>query len=277
MIKYHRNKHNYFYSGNGLWVRDFVKKSSSPVDINNLIPASDMPLLLDNENNNHNKMLQRIDTESFTHRKIVIVSDGHNFSARHKLLEKLPQDVTIIGVNGVLSKWDSPKHMHYYVVNNPAAECERLLPGRWRVFPKCIASTRTSPKFIDKFNGFVLLYAPVPSVNYCGNRLEADYLIDDYRNPVCAAVGLSYKFGVQKLLLLCCDSVYAEQKPATLGLPNGFWIYPQQKVAHDLIDGNLYWLKNAGVGVGWCSDGPEYKHGQMIKEEDMVNFFRQPE
>src|SRR5688572_2433845 len=99
MIKTHRNRNDYYYAGHGLWVRNFTKKNVTPMDINDLVPGQDMPILLNNENTNQNKMLQRIDTESFRHSKMVIVSDGYKFKELHKSLDRLPSDVVIMGVN----------------------------------------------------------------------------------------------------------------------------------------------------------------------------------
>ena len=269
----HRNKNEYYYSGHGLWVRNFTKKNVVAIDINDLISSQDMTIMLNNENNNYNKMLQRIDTESFIHEKIVIISDGYNFKERHKILEKLPAEIAVIGVNEALSTWECNKKMDYYVVNNPYEECRQLLPKQQKTFPKCVASTRTLSDFVDIFPGITFTYSPVPATNYLGQKSEADYFIDDYRNAVCAAVGLSYKFGVKKLLLLCCDEVYDSYRPATEKLANHFWMYPQQKIAHDLVDGNLFWLKKANIKTGYCSDGPEYKNAGYIAEDSIAKFF----
>src|SRR5688572_25304735 len=119
MIKSHRNRNDYYYAGHGLWVRNFAKKNVVPMDINDLIPGQDMSIMLTNENTNQNKMLQRIDTESFQHPKIVIVSDGYKFKELHKTLESLPNDVTIIGVEETMSVWESNRRMDYFVINNP--------------------------------------------------------------------------------------------------------------------------------------------------------------
>ena len=273
MIKNHRNKNDYYYAGNGLWVRNFMKKSAAPIDINNLIPEADMMTMLNNESNNHNKMLQRIDTETISHDKIAIIADGYKFTEKHKLLEILPSDVVVIGIGETLARWESSRKMQYYIVNNPFDDCLHLLPKQQKVFPKCIASMRTNPGFVEKFNGIVYSYSPTPTTTFSGQKPEADYLIDDYRNPICAAVGVAYRFSVQKLLLICCDDVYKEHRPATEKLNNGLWMYPQQKVAHDLIDGNLYWLKTANIKLGYCSEGPEYKNAGYIAEGDIAKFF----
>lgn len=273
MIKNHRNKNDYYYAGSGLWVRNFAKKTVHAIDINNLINEPDMVVMLDNETQNHSKMLQRIDTESFVHQKVVIVSDGFKFNKSQQLIEKLPGDVTIIGVNEVLRQWKNNRKMGYYVVNNPYSECMELLSEKSNIFPTLLASIRTCPEFIDKFNGLTYTYNPTVDNYYGGQKSESDYFIDDYRNPICASIILSYKFNVKKLMLLFCDNALGEHRAASEEIQNGLWLYPQQRVSHNLIDANLYWLKKLGIKIGYYSHGPEYKNATYIEEGDIANFF----
>jgi hypothetical protein len=273
MIKKHRNKNEYYLAGGGLWVRNFTKKNILPIDINSLIPDHDMKLMLHNETENRFKMLQRIDTESFSHPKIAIVGDGYGFEQGQSLLERLPPDVTVIGVNETLRRWANNQKMHYYVVNDPYDTCMHLLPKNQRVWPRCIASTRTNPDFISRFNGIVYEYSPVTDKNYSGLSSEAEYFVDDYRNAACAAVGLAYKFNVNKLLLFWCCDVFDHERAGAEKLPNNAWIYPQQKTAHQLVDGNLYWLRTREIKVGHHSKGPEYKNAAYISEGDLARFF----
>jgi hypothetical protein len=273
-VKKHRNKNEYYYAGNNLWVRNFTKKSVSAIDINNLIPEVDMPIMLGNETINHSKMIQHIETESITHEKIVIVSDGYKFNEKQKLLEQLPNDVIVIGVHETLNKWANNKKMNYYVVNNPYPECVQLLSGQQRVFPILVTSMRTCPEFIEKFKNLIYGYSPTTDCFYSGQKSESDYFIDDYRNPICAAIAIAYRFSVKRLMLFCCDNVFNEQRPAMEKLPNGLWIYPQQQIAHNLIDGNLYWLKLSGVKTSYHSQGPDYKNAEYIGEDKLSGFFR---
>jgi hypothetical protein len=273
LIKKHRNKNEYYYTGSGLWVRNFTKKSVHAVDINNLINEKDMVIMLENETINYSKIPQRIDTESFSHNKIIIVSDGFNFTNNQKLLEQLPNDVTIIGVNEILKNWTVKNKINYYVVNNPYPECMQLLPENLRIFPILIASTRTHTEFMNKFKNLIYSYSPTTDLYYSGQKSESDYFIDDYRNPICAAIGLSYIFEVKKLMLFCCDNVLTDQRPASEKISNDLWVYPQQRIAHELIDGNLYWLRKAGVMIGNYTHGIEYKNSEYIKENDIAKFF----
>lgn len=268
IIKKHKNKNDYFLAGNGLWVRNFTKKNVKEIDINKLLSPEDMRIILENEMENYKKTYQRIDTEDFTHKNIIIINSGYQFNS--KILESFPDDIIIIGVNKVLDLWNINKKMHYYLINNPYDECLEFLPKQQRVFPRCIASTRTNPGFLEKFKGLIYSYNSTADEYYSGLRSECEYFIDDYRNAICAAIGLAYKFKVQKLLLLFADEVYETFRPGMVK-SNNYWIYEQQEVAHKLIDANFYWLKD--VKVGYYPKLLEFKNGSYI--EEIVNFFKE--
>lgn len=275
-IKQHHNKNEYLLTPSGLWVRNFAKTSVPYLDINRLTPEGDYQTLLENEVNNSKHRYPWVDTEGFRHPNVVIVMDGHGFAERHKVLAPLPAaEVAVMAVNGALARWKvSERSPTYYVVNNPYHECVAYLPKR--VFPKCIASTRTNHGFLKEYKGTKYRYVPVSDDTYTGpGTHEVEYQIDDYRNPVCAAVGLAYRFGVRKLLLLCCDDSFAEERPGAEPLPNGLWAYPQQRFAHSLIDGSLYWLRKADpeIQVRDCSDGLEYENASYITPEEIRAFF----
>lgn len=261
-----------------MWVRDFTRTSFPFIDINNTISTKDHSLFLDNEIKNNKNRLQWIDTEKINHPKILIVSDGYDFSNKHKYLANLPKDVTIIAVNGALSKWDlSNKSINYYVANNPYAECMRHFPRKTKAFPKMIVSPRTNHEFVMSYKGMKYRYYPVNESTYCSLGIkEASWQIDDYRNPICAAIGLAFRFGVEKLMTFCCDDSFSDERPGANKLENGLWMYPQHEVAHGLIDGNLYWLTKqvyTEIRARDCSSGLNYKNASYINIDDVVSFF----
>lgn len=271
-IKNHRNKNDYALSRSGHWVRDFTKPLVKGIDINNLIPHSDMNLMLTNEMKNQEKLNQKIESEEFSHPKIIIIGDGYKLDENQELLKTLSEDVVIIGVNSAFARWKGIRRMNYYVVNNPYDDCKNYLSSNNKVWPKCIASTRTSPQFMERYKGLTYIYAPVKDEVYSGINNDLEAFVDDYRNPVCAAIALAFRFKVKKLLLLSLLEMYEQKRPATDKVKD-LWIYPQQRMAHALIDTNLYWLQKVKIDVGHIDECLDYQFATYISKDSIKRFF----
>jgi hypothetical protein len=270
-IKKHRNKNDYTLAKNGIWVRDFTKPLTQGIDINNLIPIDDMQIMLRNEIQNHDKLYQKIETEDFNHEKIVIIGDGYQYKEKQKIVEGLSNDVVVIGVNKAFATWECSRRLNYYVVNNPYEDCLFYYPPIVRSWPKCIASKRTCPEFVKSYRGTVYLYNPVVDNYYGGIQKENNYFVDDYRNSICAAICLAYRFKVKKLLLLSLLDLYEEARPGADNCKN-LWIYPQQKDAQSIIDANLYWLQKAKISI-MCNDiAPDYEFASYINDSDCKGY-----
>lgn len=271
-IKNHPNRNDYCLSKHGYWIRDFTKKLAKPYDINDMMSLDDIKLVLENELKTNLKKYQMLE-DHIVHEKAVIIGDGHGFEENVKLIESLPSDVAVIGVNGAFAKWKSSRRLNYYVVNNPYQECLYYYPQLITSWPKCIASVRTNAHFLEVYKGALFLYNPTVSENYNGIITDNEVFIDDYRNPICAAIGLSYKFNVKKLLLMSTLEMYAEGRAGTELAKDSLWIYPQQKVAHDLINHNLYWLKKEKIEVSYTDGELDYEFATYIKSVDLKRFF----
>jgi hypothetical protein len=274
VVRKHSNKNEYLLSA-GVWVRNFHNKAVPPVDINGLNSMGDYHLFHQNEMENYRKKYTKVDAENIVRKYAVIVSDGFRFEEKHKLLINLPKEVTIITVNGALKKWkllSDNKTASFYVVNNPYNECLNFLPNN-RHYPRCVASTRTNPEFLAAYRGIIHTYCPVPDNRYSGPNFSPQFRIDDYRNPVCAAIGLCYQFGVEKLVLFCCDDSFETERQASVQLPCGLWTYPQQVLSQKIIDANLYWLSKTGIEIANCSSGIDLVNAKYIREEEIKDFF----
>jgi len=268
-------KNQYILSSleNKIWVRNFTL-NEVPIDINHLLDT-DLKTVLINEIHNDSSQIERIDTNDFNYPNCIIVSDGYKFDQKQNILKDLPSNVTIIGVNDVLKKWSVKKQMNFFVVNNPYKESISQLPITHSYFPRCIASTRTCKEFIKRYKGHIYKYTPVPQENYGYSKQNILYKIDDYRNPICASIGLTYRFNVKKLLLFCCDESFENERPGAEKLENGLWHYPQHGMLHNIIDANLHWLKTAGTKIGNCSSGLKFKNATYIPEEEIKSFFQE--
>jgi len=274
----------YLLTPSMVWVRNFTKSKAPFLDINkHLYSNADYQLYMENESFSHQQKYLRIDTENVTLEKIVIVSDGYGFAEKQKLLAGIDHNAAIIAVNGALSKWtltnkttpvELRRRINFYVVNNPYRECLSDLPKE-RFFPRCVASSRTCPEFLERYKGDIYTYSPVSTELYSGTRFQPAYKIDDYRNPICAAVGLAYRFGVRKLMLFCCDASFVDERPASVRLENGLYTYEQQLMSQHIIDGNLHWLRQEGIEIVDHSSGAKYENATYITEDKVVSFFEE--
>jgi hypothetical protein len=276
-IKKHSNGNSYLLTEAGYWIRNPCH-SVNPIDINALTHSDDYSLLLENEAKNKRFNLGAVDVASINYPYCLIVSDGYNFDKYHLLIESLPPKVAVLAVNKTLAKWRVNHKINYYITNNPYPEAMMDFP-RHRYFPACIASSKTYWSFVEhylKVGGMVYKYLPVQEERY--RHTENDKLmIDDYRNPICAAINLAYQFGANKIFLLCCDDSFEGKRPGAKELKNGLYTYPQQIVAHQVIDGNLYWLKHHDffkIAIGYHSHGPDYQNAEYIKEDGILQFFK---
>lgn len=282
-IKKHPNGNEYIRAGN-LWVRNFTKNGLAAIQLDNLFPKEDFDIVLKNEKLNSN--YPNISNETINFKKIIIISDGYGFEEKQKILSNLPKDVCILATNKSLAKWklftpdvasDKRRAINGYIVNNPFKEAMHFLPDKEnKYYPTCIASTRTNCEFLKKYLGDVYTFVPTFEKRFGFNNSER-YSIDDYRNPICAAIGLAYQFGVKKLMLFCCDDSFADDRPNSERLPNGLYTYKPLIRSQEIIDANLYWLthiEDDEIVVSDYSSGADYKNAAYIKsEEEVYSFF----
>lgn len=273
-IKPHATRNEYIRAGD-VWIRDFTKSGIEPLALDNLLNRSDHHAVVVNET--QNRQYARIYDEKVSMQDVVIVSDGYLFQERHQELLNLPPQVTILAVNHALRKWSLVRRraINAYVVNNPYGECISFLPDSY--YPACIASARTYHPFLEKYQGNIYIYEPVIDRTF-GKGPLVPYRIDDYRNPICAAIGLAYRFGVRRLMLVCCDDAFEIKRDAAVQIKNGLWTYEQHLRSHDIIDANLYWLthqKDIEVKVANWSSGPECVNATYISSaQEAIDFFK---
>jgi hypothetical protein len=269
------NLNEYIRTSEGVWVRNFTITCAPKKDIN-VLSKPDASLFLKNEIANQCKIKNGL--SSFQWENIVIVSDGMSFNEKQKLLTSLPyQNIKIIAVNKALAKWkllgaaNDKRMINFYLTNNPYSEVMSSLPVNHQYYPPCLASLRTNPEFINKYKGEMFLYSPIYDPYY-SHQNDLDCKLDDYRNPICAAISFAWQLGVKNLLLFCCDDSFEERRPGSVQLDNGAWTYPQQIMSQNIIDAQLYWLKNSGVKIFDHSDGINYKNATYITADNIVNF-----
>lgn len=241
IFKKHKNTNEYLKIGN-YWIRNYVSASVKPQDVNNFYHDVDVRDLIDNEIKNTNLRLGILDTSLFSKfRKWLIVSDGLGFE-NHKMLERVASDVCVIVVNQAARFWQSFVFPEYFVFNNPSKASLTALPISR--FPKLIGNRKSYHNFIRNYKNIVYLYDSVAD-DYYESLISKDSSthIDDYRNPICAAINLAHQCGGGDIFLGFCSVAYKEHRPGTIEIENGIHQYEVQRTADEIVDGNLFWYK----------------------------------
>lgn len=271
IIKKHKNKNKYILDG-GIYVRDFTDDYVVPVDLNELANEQDKDIFINNEMNNFSKRYSEFEINNYE--KIVIVSSGFNFKKKHLILNELSKDTCVIAVNNSLKEWEllakisnMNRIINYYLVNNPYEECLNYLPINHSYYPKCIASTRTNSKFLDSYKGNKFLYCPTTNYSF-SSLFNYNNKLDDYRNVICSALDLSFKFKASKIFLFCCDESFDKEKPGSLKLKNNLYYYPQQILSEQIIGNMCYWLKNKKIEIYNYSSGGTINNTIHLENDD---------
>lgn len=273
------NKNKYILSKDKIWVRDFCSVKTGP-DINKLY-SKENDLWIENEFKNLRKSKLDLPLDQLSYENIIICSDGFAWEEKQKIIGQLPNSlVKIIGTNGSLAKWkmvgekaEIKRSMNFYFVNNPYQECLGYLPKNHSYYPNIISSIRTNPKFIENYKNQFYFYKPADDGEYSPYPNLINLNLDDYRNAICGAISLAWKLNVKKLLLFCCDEAFIENRDGSIKMGNGYYQYPQQIMAQNIIDKQLYWLKQNNVEIFDHSKGIKYENAGYIEEEHIVSFF----
>lgn len=254
-IKLHKNKNDYFLTEDKIWIRNFSKINAKSLDINNFYNDKEIQLLLSNEIKNNEIQTFDFMSEIKNTKKILIVSDGYGFQNFHEWIDKLPSDVKIIANYGACRFWNAERLPNYMVITNPFDDALVYLPNR--IFPVLIASSRTNSNFLTRYPNTIIKYYPTPDENYESPNSHGNPIhIDEYRNSIAASISIAYKMGCERLCIACPINAYDKQRPATEKIEDTeLYFYPQQRIARNIIDGNIFWYKMAKSNSNICYTG----------------------
>lgn len=274
-------KKNEYVLAEDIWVRN-PSTEVEPIDLNKL-NNSDVNLILNNEIENLKiSSMQLDDLYQLNLDNLIIFSDGYMWKEKQKILGEIPNQIAkTIGVNGSLAKWEmvgekaeKKRTMTFYLVNNPYPECLNYLPKNHNYYPNLIASTKTNSKFLKEYKSEPFLYKSTNDNNYSGLGKKEGYLtLDDYRNPICAALSFAHKKKSKKIVLFCCDEAFKDKRPGSIKMKNGLYQYPQQIKCQKIIDKQIFWLKQSGIEIFDCSSGIDYENAEYIDADSILKFF----
>jgi hypothetical protein len=270
-IKKYKNN-EYALTEHSIWVRNPISRLQ-PSDINHLTSDKDYRIFVDNELHVLSLNLMPLGEHKVKYDNCIIVSDGYNFNDCQEKIKNINEPCLIIGINGSLKKWKPEVcAMQFYLVNNPYQECCSFLPSN-KYFPNCIVASRTNTEFIKRYKGVMYLYSPTYESKFDAFHKSKGFRLDDYRNPLCAALSTALFFNANKIALLCCDNSLKDHRPGTEQLSNGLYSYPQHKIVHNITDAMAFFIKRdkPETQIANFSDGWEYEN--IKSHSDLAKFF----
>ena len=274
-IKLHKNKNEYFLTSDKIWVRNYNKINANPIDINNLYNENEIEMLLANEIKNNELSTLDLMSELKEIKKILIISDGFGFEDSEKLISNLPNDVKIIANYGACRFWKHKRLPNYMVATNPFDDASLYLPEK--IFPILIASSRTNNNFLKRYINTIIKYYPTPDENYESPSSHNNPLhIDEYRSSIASSIIIAFKMNCEKLCIAYPINAYEKQRPATEQIPDtNYYFYPQQKIAKNIIDANLFWYKmnKPSATISYCGIKNSLDFANYIEPDLIKNFY----
>ena len=231
-------------------------------------------MLLNNEIKNSELSTLDLMSEIKDAKKILIISDGYGFENAKLWIDQLPNDVKIVANYGACRFWNFKRLPNYMVVNNPFDDALLYLPER--IFPILIASSRTNNNFLKRYINTIIKYYPTPDENYESPSSHYSPLhVDEYRNSIATSINVAFKMKCEKLCVAYPINAYEKQRPATEKIKDtNLFYYPQQKIANNIIDANLFWFKlnNPKAVISYCGVKNSLDFANYI-EPDMIRKF----
>jgi hypothetical protein len=221
------------------WIRNPNKTGAVPEDINDLYSENEIKLLIQNEIYNSKLNIPNVETETFEWENVIILGNGYGFKNEHiKLLDDFPNDRKniVIAVNNTPRFWESKRLPNYYLTNNLSDF------SNFKFFPILIAGKRSNPISIMKYRNMKYFYSHTPSYKFRSpTDSDSSFYVDDYRNPICAAINCCNYYKAKNLILAFCSEGYESQRDGMEKINEFLFAYPQQILADSIINANLFW------------------------------------
>ena len=268
-VKRHKNRNEYALTEN-FWVRNFNSPDVKPTDVNRLFEENELKNVLDNEIKNSKMGIPVLTKDLANIENLIIVSDGFRFN-EHKKIIKLKENFKILVLNHAMRFWESPQFPSFMLMNNSTDMAMSAMPlGQ---MPQLIVSRRTYHQFLRAYQNNMYLYDPVPDEYYQSSTAkDSPAYLDDYRNPICAAISFANFINVRNIFLFGCSYSYGQNRPGTIQVAENAFQYPQQQLGDKIIDLNLFWYKFGNKNRQIFHVGLEnsYKFSKYLRFEDFL-------
>jgi len=268
VLRIDSNKNEYMKVDN-YWIRNFSKTNVVPKDINNLYDDSDIKVIIENEIKNEKLTAPNLLEENIYFDDVLIISDGLGFNDHKNLLQDIRSNVCVIALNKTMVFWEAIKFPDFYLISSPFENCLADIPKKG--YPKLIASRRTCHKFISAYRNVIYFYDPTCDDKYKSPVAKnSSIYIDEYRNPICAALNCAFNFRAKNIYLAYCSDGYKAHRPGCISVDENSFCYPQQQLANNIVNANIFWNKfsNPNNNIYYTGIKNSFSFAKYVESDD---------
>lgn len=261
---------NEYSLADSIWVRNFAREDTKPLDINDLYTNDEIRICIENEVRNSKIIVPNISTENFDFKSVVIISNGYGFRENHKKLVESINNYDgrqVLSVNNTIISWNATKYPNFYLTNSFNK------PSSMNFLPRLICSQRMDYDFLKNYRNNKFVYSPTPNYKFSSpNSIDETCFIDEYRNPICASISCSHKFRASRIFLAFCSEGYETKKEGMIDVGDGIFMYPQQILANNIINHMIFWYRysNPSVKIFYTGNKNSFSFAKYLRVDDFI-------
>jgi len=216
-------------------------------DVDEYYHDEELELLNRNIFKNERKLNSNLRIDSFNYQSQAMLIGSSKKSIR-KHLER--ENFLKIGINDSLREYCSI--LDLYVFNNPYDSSLKFLPEKSvNSWPDGVFAYKSNSKFVSMYKGTVHGFN-IPFFQKSSGLFNAEnnnMFLEDHRSSILSAFNLVYYLRIKNLELVNTENYIREERPGTVYIKKGIYMYPQQIVETSIISAGIYWLNKYGLKV----------------------------
>ena len=226
-----------------MYIRDFCNFSSHHLDIDNYYADEEIKDLNENIIANMKSLNAKLDFSKYLSYETAYLlgSKASIFPNKSKKL--------VVGINESLRKFGD--NLHLYVGANPNKSCLDFLPKKINNWPEGVFSYKVNPKFLHFYRGAKtgFNFPTYKLENGLLNFFNHHFCLEDHRSVGLSALNLLFLIGVKNIVMCGIENYIEEERPGTVYINKGVYMYPSQIIEYSIISAGAYWLNKFGINV----------------------------
>lgn len=227
-------------------------------------------LFLFNKNSYQNK---KILISSLNTRKYQYYSLATILCSPRPINKDILKNSLVIGINESLKS--HAEDINIYMCNNPYINISQSFPSKnIQKWPEGLFAYRTNPHFIKMYKGLINGYNVPKNINRTGlhNINNHNICLEDHRSIILSAFNLIYYLGIRNVVLVNLENYIKEERPGTVYIRKGVYMYPQQIIDTSIINAGAYWLDKYEIKVFTTNEVFDFASNvRYIEESKIIN------